>query len=328
VAPIIIALRSHPRTGAADPRRPAARHVLKEALRRRIPVGLTPVLLEGKRRYASVLTRSARRAFTTAQRAPEWLDPGVLPQLQERYRRAVSSCYGYDRDSLERRGAERVRVLAPLLSGPGARSLEVACADGMVSSQLAKAGAQATALDLSDALFDDSVRDAGVRLVQADASDMPFADAEFDLVCSFNAFEHVTDPEAVLTEAIRVTKPGGAIYLLFGPLYWSSYGLHASLSITVPFCHVLFDRPALESYVAERGLEPIPFATLNGWRVGQFRDLWRRHAASLKLEAYREIPSLHGIELVAQHPSCFRSKTDEFDDLLVANIAASFRRLA
>jgi demethylmenaquinone methyltransferase / 2-methoxy-6-polyprenyl-1,4-benzoquinol methylase len=89
----------------------------------------------------------------------------------------------------------------------------------MVSSHLAKAGAQATALDLSDALFDDSVRDAGVRLVQADASDMPFADAEFDLVCSFNAFEHVTDPEAVLREAIRVTKPGGAIYLLFGPLY-------------------------------------------------------------------------------------------------------------
>ena len=104
----------------------------------------------------------------------------------------------------------------------------------------------------------------------------------------------MTDPEAVLREAIRVTKPGGAIYLLFGPLYWSSYGLHASLSITVPFCHVLFDRPALESYVAERDLEPIPFATLNGWRVGQFRDLWRRHAASLKPEVYREIPSLPG----------------------------------
>jgi hypothetical protein len=37
------------------------------------------VSLEGKRRYASMRTRSARRAFTTAQRGPEWLDPGVLP---------------------------------------------------------------------------------------------------------------------------------------------------------------------------------------------------------------------------------------------------------
>jgi SAM-dependent methyltransferase len=288
---------------------------------------LAPVLLEGKRRYASVRTRTARRAFETAQRAPEWLDPGGLRRLEERYRGATSSCYGYDRDSLDRRGAERVRALAPLLGGPGASSLEIACADGMVSYHLAKAGAQATALDLSDALFDDSARDAGVRLVQGDAAEMPFPDAAFDLVCSFNAFEHLADPEAVLREAIRVLKPGGAIYLLFGPLYWSSYGLHASLSIPVPFCHVLFERSALESYVAERDLEPIPFATLNGWRVGQFRDLWRRHAASLKPEVYREIPSLHGIELVAQHPSCFRSKTDDFDDLLVANIEARFRRL-
>ena len=106
------------------------------------------------------------------------------------------------------------------------------------------------------------------------------------------------------------------------PALPSSYGLHASLSITVPFCHVLFERPALESYVAERGLKPIPFATVNGWRLGRFRDLWRRHAASIEPEVYREIPSLHGIDLVAEYPSCFRSKTDDFDDLLVADVEA------
>jgi SAM-dependent methyltransferase len=304
------------------------RHVVKEAIRRRLPPALTPVLLEAKRRYAGARSRATRRAFQTAQRAPEWLDPGLLPGLEERYRGAVSDTYGYDRESLDRRGAQRARVLAPMLKGPGASSLEIACADGMVSRHLAKAGAQATALDLTDALFDDSARAAGVRLIEADAAAMPFPDAEFDLVCSFNAFEHVADPEAVLREAIRVTKPGGIIYLLFGPLYWSSYGLHAMLSVTVPFCQVLFDRPALESYVAERGLAPIPFATLNGWTVGQFRDLWHRHRASLEPEVYREIPSLHGIDLIAEHPSCFRSKTDDFDDLLVANIEARFRRLA
>jgi SAM-dependent methyltransferase len=312
-------------TGA--PSRAAARRALKEAIRRRIPVSLVPVLLEGKRRYAGARTRGARRAFATAQRAPEWLDAGLLPELQQRYRGAVSTCYGYDPDSLERRGAERFRVLSRLLSGRGTRTLEIACADGMVSYHLAGAGARATALDLTDALFDDRARKAGVRLVQADAVEMPFPAGQFDLVCSFNAFEHVADPEAVLAEAARVTQPGGAVYLLFGPLYWSSYGLHASLSITVPFCHVLFERSVLESYVAERDLRPIPFATLNGWRVGQFRDLWRRHAASLKPERYGEIPSLHGIDLIAEHPSCFRSKTDEFDDLLVANIEACFRRL-
>ena len=302
--------------------------MVKEAIRRRIPVALTPVVLESRRRYAGARTRAARRAFAAAEQAPQWLDPPLLAQLQERYRGAVSYGYGYDPDSLERRGAERIRVLAPQLKAPGARTLELACADGMVSYHLARAGAQATALDLSDALFDDRARHAGVRLVEADAAALPFPDAAFDLVCSFNAFEHVADPDAVLREAIRVTKPGGVVYLLFGPLYWSSYGLHAMLSITVPFCHALFDRPTLEAYVAERELTPIPFDSLNGWGVGQFRDLWRRHATALEPEMYREIPSVHGMDLVVEHPSCFRSKTDEFDDLLVANIEARFRRLA
>jgi hypothetical protein len=42
---------------------------------------------------------------------------------------------------------------------------------------------------------------------------------------------------------------------------------------------------------------------------------------------YREVSSLHGIDLVIEYPSCFRSKTDDFEDLLVTNIEARFRRL-
>ena len=137
-----------------------------------------------------------------------------------------------------------------MLDRPDASTLEIACADGMVSSHLAKAGARATALDLSDALFDDRAHRTGVRFIQADAGEMPFTDAASDLARSINAFEHRTDPRAVLQEAIRVTRPGGAGYLHFGPLDRSSYGLHATRSITVPFCHLLFERPALASYVA------------------------------------------------------------------------------
>ena len=304
-----------------------ARAVVKELVRRRIPPALAPALFVGRQRYAAARTRAARQAFDTAERTPQWLNPVLLDRLQERYPSAGGGGYGYDSDSLERRGAERSRVLGPLLDRPRASTLEIACADGMVSRHLAKAGARATALDLSDVLFDDRARRAGVRLVQADAAEMPFGEAEFDVVCSFNAFEHVTDPEAVLREAIRVTKPGGVVYLLFGPLYWSSYGLHAMRSITVPFCHLLFERPALESYVDAHDLEPIPFETLNGWTLGQFRDLWRRHAASLEPEVYREIPSLRGIDLVVEHPSCFRGKAHDFDNILVGVIEARFRRL-
>ena len=312
--------------GAIATDRPAARDVVKEAIRRRIPVPLAPILQQGKRRYAGVRARAARRAFESAERSPAWLDAELLPRLHERYPRCGYG-YGYDPHALARRGAERARVLGRLLKQPGMSTLELACADGMVSYELATAGARATALDVSDALFDSRARDAGVRFVEADAAQIPCAEAQFDLVCSYNAFEHFADPDAVLREAIRVTKPGGTIYLLFGPLYWSSYGLHALRSICVPFCHLLFDRASLESYVDERRLAAIPFETLNGWSLGQFRDLWRRHAASLRPDVYREIPSVHGIDLVTDHPSCFRSKTDDFDNLLVGVIEARFRRL-
>ena len=308
---------------AAATDRRAARDVLKDAIKRRVPPDL---LHGGRRRYAAFRAGPARRAFATAGAAPQWLDSHQLDRLQERYPDAGGPRYDYDAASLDRRGAERMHALRPSLRGTGDNTLELACGDGMVSYHLARAGARAVAVDLTDNLFDERAHRAGVRLVQADAAALPFRDAEFDLVVSFNGFEHVPDPQAVLREATRVTKAGGAIYLNFGPLYWSSYGLHALRSITVPFCHLLFERPALESYVRSHDLKPIPFETLNCWTLAEFRDLWTRYADVLEAEVYRETPNVRGIELVAEHPSCFRAKTDDFDNLLVAVIEARFRR--
>lgn len=41
---------------------------------------------------------------------------------------------------------------------------------------------------------------------------LPLEDCQFDVVISDNVFEHIADPEAVLSEIFRVLKPGG--YLL------------------------------------------------------------------------------------------------------------------
>jgi ubiquinone/menaquinone biosynthesis C-methylase UbiE len=50
--------------------------------------------------------------------------------------------------------------------------------------------------------------------IRASGDRLPFADATFDGVISFFALEHLTTPESVLTEMVRVLAPGGTLILL------------------------------------------------------------------------------------------------------------------
>jgi SAM-dependent methyltransferase len=62
-------------------------------------------------------------------------------------------------------------------------------------------------------------------IVQMDATTMSFADESFDLVYSFNVFEHLPEPAAVLSDIIRVLRPGGCVLTHFH-LYTSDSGGH------------------------------------------------------------------------------------------------------
>jgi hypothetical protein len=108
----------------------------------------------------------------------------------------------------------------------------------------------------------------------------------------------------------------------------SPFGLHAARAVNVPYCQFLWPRDVLEQYVADQDLYPIPFETLNEWPLTAYREMWKRQDGALATELYREIPDLHGNELIREHPTCFASKTDEYDNLLIGEIEALFRRTA
>jgi SAM-dependent methyltransferase len=61
--------------------------------------------------------------------------------------------------------------------------------------------------------------------VRGDGMRLPVADAAVDVTFSSNVLEHVPDPVAMLDEMIRVTRPGGVIYLAFTNWY-SPWGGH------------------------------------------------------------------------------------------------------
>ena len=72
-----------------------------------------------------------------------------------------------------------------------------------------------------------------------DAMSMPYRDNYFDLVVSFNAFEHIPNPEHALREMIRVTKPNGLIYITFDPIWTADSGGHFYSRVPIPWEHLL-----------------------------------------------------------------------------------------
>jgi ubiquinone/menaquinone biosynthesis C-methylase UbiE len=302
----------------------SVRQAIKRQVRRRVPA---PLLFAARGAVTATTSRRARAAFERAGETPRWLDPSRLPELERRYPRVPA--YDYDPDAYWRRGEERARTLGKYLSDTSPRTLEIGAGDGMVGFHLSRAGARATAVDISSGVFDfdGRARQAGVEFILADASELPLEDGTFDLVCSYNGFEHFADPQKVLREMIRVTRPGGCVYVWFGPLYFSAYGQHATAGFSLPFCHHLFERSVLDACVSERGAKHIPHDTLNRWAVQDFRDLWASHREYMEPDTYREYPEHRGTGLISEFPSCFRSKTNRFDDLIIASIEGAFTRI-
>jgi len=100
----------------------------------------------------------------------------------------------------------------------GCRVLDLGAGMGGFAVAVARAGAQVVALEYN-ADYCAIIRLRGRRygldvpIVQGVGEALPFPGAGFDLVCAWDVLEHVQEPRAVLREAWRVLRPGGAFLL-------------------------------------------------------------------------------------------------------------------
>lgn len=266
-----------------------------------------------------------KRILAAAPEAPVYLDIQALEELQKKYPALPE--YGYDPESLEARGKEHATNILNLLGAQEAHSfLELGCWDGMASCILSRKGKKATAIDNRDDGFDKRAASEGVNLLQMDAANLRFEDESFDFVFSYGALEHFDSPEAILREAIRVVKKGGFIYLEFGPLYYSPYGEHAYRSITVPYCHVLFSQEVMNDFTTHKGLAPIDFSHVNGWPLESYEELWSKYSNMLKIVSYKETVDQSHLNLIRKYPSCFKSKSENFENFIVETIKVLFQK--
>ncbi|MFA5974902.1 MAG: class I SAM-dependent methyltransferase [Elusimicrobiota bacterium] len=96
------------------------------------------------------------------------------------------------------------------------KSLEVGCGRGSISSFFAEAGYRVTLFDLSSEVLETAKEIYAknnhlnrAEFVAGNALKMPFQDNTFDVVISIGLLEHFRSMHQLLSEQVRVLKPGG-----------------------------------------------------------------------------------------------------------------------
>lgn len=210
--------------------------------------------------------------------------------------------------------------------------LEIACGHGGICCFLAVAGVRRVVgidvdskrLEYAEKFTNDLSQRLGsgrlpVTFQQMDACHTTFADGSFDVVVADKAFEHFSDPEAVMRESYRVLRPGGALLVPFFSSIYSKYGLHVKHGLKVNWANVFFSEKTIiramrrlavdnpKIYELYPGLADNPqrvrdlrrYRDLNDITYGRFRKMVDR--VGFEIEWFRPLPTRIG-RLVAAAP--------------------------
>lgn len=106
--------------------------------------------------------------------------------------------------------------------------------------------------------------DAPISFQVAVGEALPYRDESFDLILSYDVFEHVESLPAVLSECYRVLRRGGRLCALFPP-YYGPRSHHLDFITSFPFLHHIFSPRVLvaatNQLLSERpeiGVKPLP----------------------------------------------------------------------
>jgi SAM-dependent methyltransferase len=106
---------------------------------------------------------------------------------------------------------------------PGAEVLEIGSGTGVLLRALLDRGHRIRGVELRQEFIDEAQgwSPAKLPIERVEGTALPFADASFDVVMSFDVFEHIPDSDAHLREVARVLRPGGS-YLVQTPNKWTN----------------------------------------------------------------------------------------------------------
>jgi SAM-dependent methyltransferase len=282
------------------------------------------------RAQRAMLSRAGVERILRSTNAPDCIRAEQdFARLQRLYPPFDERRYGYDPASIFVRAAERCRRLFDLgpPATPGLSMLEVGCGDGVVGAMLQLFGHSVVLTDLDD------WRHAPAKQLPFHATrleaGLPLPDASFDLVFSYNSFEHVDDPRASLNELVRLCRPGGLIHLDFGPLFASPWGMHAYRQLRMPYAQFLFREAFVLGRLAETGVSDLgrtrtELQPMNRWRVAQFDELFNDCGCVVK-SRLTLLEVVH-VGLVKQYAQAFQGRGLTWDDLVTSHLRVTLER--
>jgi SAM-dependent methyltransferase len=275
-----------------------------------------------------------RVAFSIVQPDPQKFGYEDLLMMRTRY--PAKAWRTPDVRQQQAKYAARVTKIARLYGSK--RLLEVGCGQGLAAMILQQEGFDVAANDVVD-ILDPVARQEGMNFLEGDVCrGLSYPEAAFDLAFSVNSFEHFNDPTAALDEMLRVTRPGGLIYLTFDPLYYSPWGLHAARRLGFPYPQILFSEATIQRFVDEKADEiaetydPTSDIThigppLNHWTVEQYRQIFRQRRGALNIIFYNERTALDGLGMLTTHIGLFKANSQSFSSLIVSGINLLARKM-
>ena len=248
--------------------------------------------------------------------------------LQKEFSNKKVKEYGYDPVNRLKRSTTRIQELLSIIPSfkdkqTNLKILEVGCGEGQVGLLLENISKEVHLHDLEDWRAPEAK---GLPFIQADLGQaLSIPDNEFDVIFSYNSWEHVPDPALATQELIRICKPSGYIFLSFGPLFNSPNGLHAYRSMYMPYPQFLFTEDFINHQLKSLGIDDLgekrdELQPLNRWSLQQFEALFQDLKDQVDIKLWTTGNNYRGLNTILQYRSLFANTKLSLKELTTQNI--------
>lgn len=98
-----------------------------------------------------------------------------------------------------------------------------------------------------------------LRFEQSGCRRVPAEDDSYDIIVTWSAFEHISDPVTVCREMRRILRPHGVVFLQLWPFYFSERGSHLWDWFPEAFHHLQHDQEEVLALMRDSGVHDDSF---------------------------------------------------------------------